>query len=429
MRKLIYVAHTFPPVSTGSAPRNLKLTGLLVRSGWKPIVITPFPKGGLPVDNSLNEMIEPGVSVIRTGSETDVQQKNEKSSTGRSVPSSPLRMRARSFVLNSVLQPDRFVTWFPTAVYHTVRKAFSEDADLIVTLGPPHSAHLAGLAASIITGLKWIPYFGDLWLRDGLIDWEHIPYARLFWSEIMEELVVKAADGIITTTPGSSTYFRKTYGSACPPVRTLWTGLSSSEIKRMERAAPLPLMDRGLIITYTGFFIGKQSPEYFLRGLGLFLERNPGRTIKLRIVGDLGNYSDLPELMGLSEWVELVGKVPYRTVPRWHSDSHVLLLLLPPQMGNSLKNPAKTAEYLVSGRPILAVAPEGDLTGLLRRAGVGYISDHSPESICRAIEEVWRDVESGEYRVLKRRTQMPPEFEMESGVKELADFLEEVVSS
>ena len=429
MRKLIYVTYNFPPVSTGSAPRNLRLTGHLVRQSWKPTVITPSPKGALPVDSSLAEMIDPGVSVVRTGDGMEGHREDGRSRAERSVPYSPLRRRVRRFVLDTLLQPDRFVTWLPAAVISTVRQARRQNADLIMTLGPPHSTHLAGLAASMITGLKWVPYFGDLWLSDGLIDWEQVPHARRFWSEIMEEMVVGAADGIVTTTPGSSAYFRSTYGSACPPVQTLWTGLSADETREMGRTAPLPDMDDGLIVTYTGFFMGNQSPEYFLRGMKIFTSRNPGKSLKLRIVGDLGRYSDIPELEDLGDSVELVGKVPYREVPRWHSGSHVLLLLLPPQMGNSLKNPAKTAEYLASGRPILAVAPEGDMTDLLRRSGLGYISDHSPEGICRAIEEVWRDLESGEYRVLKKGTQIPPELDMGSGVKELVSFLEKVVSS
>ncbi len=427
IKKLVYVAHTFPPVSTGSAPLNIRITGLLAENGWESIVVTPGHGGGLPRDPSLTDLLHPSVEVVRTGStgRRAAPRKIPVTETGFSRASS-IRQRLRKFVLESLLQPDRFVTWLPSALSSTIRQTIDHSAGLIVTLGPPHSTHLTGLLASLITGRKWVPFFGDLWVRDGLTDWDSLPCSRLFWSSVLEETVVGSADGLVTTTPGSSEYFRNAYGSECPPVTTLWTGIppSGQEIPRKG----VPEFDNELLITYTGFFMGNQSPEYFLEGMRLFLDVHPDMKVRLRIVGDLGRYSQMPEELGLSDFVDLIGPVPYGEVSRWQSDSHLLLLLLPPQAGNELKNPSKTVEYLVAGRPILAVAPQGDMTRLIERAGAGYVSDHSPDGICRAMERAVDDLKRGIYRILPDTSALPSELDMEKGVARLASFFDSVVS-
>lgn len=429
MRRLIYLARTFPPVSTGSAPMNLRITALLVRNGWTPIVITPHPSGDLPLDPSLEELVDPGVRIVRSGRKRNRSRTGPSALTAESRGRSSLRQLLRSFVLTILLQPDRYITWLPLAVTASVREILRSDAELIVTLGPPHSVHIAGLISSLITGRKWVALFGDLWARDGLINWNELPPSRRFWSKTMESMVVRNADGLVTTTCGSSNYFRVAYGTSCPPVATLWNGLTRGELDRLWKDSPQIPLENGLIITYTGFFMGNQSPEYFLRGMRMFLDRHPDRRVVLRIVGDLGKYSDLPEELQLGENVEITGIVPFLEVSEWQSNTHLLLLLLPPQPGNELKNPAKTVEYLVARRPILSVAPDGDMKNLLERLGVSYNADHSPESVCSALEKAYEDIENGKQRVLNNPEDLTGEMDMEAGVRALANFLERIAYS
>jgi hypothetical protein len=314
MRKLVYLAYTFPPVSTGSAPMNLKLARLFLANGWAPQVVTPAIPGGLPLDPSLANLLPEGVQVVRTGSRRARLTGGPKAGTGEPQASRGLRSRLRSrlrrFILESLLQPDRHVTWLPAAVTAGVREVLRSKAEIIISLGPPHSVHLAGLACSFITGRPWVAYFGDLWVRDGYVDWASLPRSRVFWSRMLEGLVVRSADGIITTTDGSSAYFRGRYGTGCPPVFTLWNGASRAERQAFWNPTDVPQSGPELVITYTGFFMGNQTPEYFLRGMRLFLDRHPGRKVRLRIVGEMGAYSGLPSAMGLSDSVEIVGKAP-----------------------------------------------------------------------------------------------------------------------
>jgi len=432
MRKLVYLAYTFPPVSTGSAPMNLKLARLFLANGWAPHVITPGVPGGLPLDPSLSDLLPEEVLVVRTGSRRPRSAGGPTAAAGTPQPvrgfRSRLRSRLRRFILGSLLQPDRHVTWLPAAVTAGVREVLRSKAEIIISLGPPHSVHLAGLACSLLTGRPWVAYFGDLWLLDGYIDWASLPRSRAFWSRILEGLAVRSADGIITTTDGSSSYFRGRYGTGCPPVFTLWNGASRAERQAFWNPAEVPPPGEELVITYTGFFMGNQSPEYFLRGLRLFLDRHPGRKVRLRIVGEMGTFSGLPAAMGLSDSVDIVGKVPFSEVRGWQLASHLLLILLPPQPGNELKNAAKTAEYLLARRPILAVAPEGDMTGLIRRLDAGYTSGHDADDICGVLEQAYDDLAAGRHRVLREPGDLDGVMDMDANGREMVRFLESLTA-
>lgn len=423
--RALYISYTYPPVSTGSAARHIRITRLLTRKGWRPTVITPGNPGGLPVDPSLEEMVPEGVRVVRRGRAGGGGNVGEK---GEGRPSR-LRGALRRFVLETLIQPDRYAVWAPCAVVAAMREARSSGTDLIISLGPPHSVHLAGMICSALLKKPWVAYFGDLWLMDGNVDWASASPARRFWNRVLERLVVKRAHGIITTTEGSSGYFTSSYPGTCPPVATLWNGVTREEAAAAWNPEPPQALAGEMLITYTGFFMGNQSPEYFLQGMKLFQEKHPGRRVRLRIVGDLGAYSGLPERMGLSGSVELPGKVPFREVAAWQRSSHLLLVLLSPQEGSELKNPAKTVECLLARRPVLAVAAGGDLTGLVRELNAGYTAGHDADSVCAALESAWDEMSRGEFRVIRGPEALRGTvLDMDERGGRMVQFLEETAS-
>lgn len=424
MRNLLYITYTFPPVSTGSAARHLKVTRLLVQRGWLPTVITPRHIAGLPLDETLLELLPEEVRVIRKGTvelSTGVPAAGLSSGRKRFTVSG----RLRHFILNTVLQPDRYVAWAPMAILASLRAIRENHAEVIVTLGPPHSVHLVGMVCSALTGLPWVAYFGDLWVNDGIVDWENEPRARRFWARVMEKWVVRAADGIVTTTDGSSRYFTKTYGTLCPPVQTLWNGATSEETATLWNTKPIPALDDEMVVTYAGYLMGNQTPLHFMRGMKLFMERHPERRIRFRIVGEPGKYKRLPRGLGISGHVEWIGRVPFKSVREWQNLSHLLLILMPPQPGNELKNASKTVECLLARRPILALSREGDMTSLIRRMNAGYVTDHDAEGVCNALETAWEEMSRGVLRVLPSPDALlGTEMDMEANAAGLVQFLD-----
>ena len=87
--------------------------------------------------------------------------------------------------------------------------------------------------------------------------------------------------------------------------------------------------------------------------------------------------------------------------------------------------PAKTYEYLASGRPILAALPEGDAKDFVLAAGAGQVVAPSDvESIAAAIER-FVDVGHVESRALAEDTLR---FERRELTRRLADVFRSVVT-
>jgi glycosyltransferase involved in cell wall biosynthesis len=126
------------------------------------------------------------------------------------------------------------------------------------------------------------------------------------------------------------------------------------------------------LIVHTGTLTRKRNGLPFLRTLGELV--NSGRVdrsmVRLRLVGWIDPvYGDTIKREGLADMVETIAYASHE-----ESVGHLMcssLLWLPAGAGEI---PGKAYEYLGSGKPILATAPEGDCTELIRSTDSGVVS-------------------------------------------------------
>jgi glycosyltransferase involved in cell wall biosynthesis len=87
-----------------------------------------------------------------------------------------------------------------------------------------------------------------------------------------------------------------------------------------------------------------------------------------------------------------VGAVPKREVPSWLARADACLLPYQDRaiFGGALPN--KAFDYLGAGKPIIAAAPEGELTRLVREVGCGAaVRPEDPAALAAAVRELARD--------------------------------------
>lgn len=205
----------------------------------------------------------------------------------------------------------------------------------------------------------------------------------------LEKHIVKYGDGILASTPESVDYFRNEYGNNCPPAETLDNGYDpESVIPKCKDNASRNYM----LLTFTGNFWGEHSPEYIFAGIKKVLEEWPDAPLKLQLIGNLApRFKHLADKYGINNNLIITGVVPFSEVPKYQMEADVLLACLSPLPGSEVKNSSKIAEYLRSGKPILALAPDGSMTGYVKRFHAGYTSEPKSTSIARVIREILSD--------------------------------------
>jgi glycosyltransferase involved in cell wall biosynthesis len=183
--------------------------------------------------------------------------------------------------------------------------------------------------------------------------------------------------------------------------------------------------DSVLSICYTGFFMHRQTPEPFLRGLKLFRERNPEAGIRFKVVGAFSDdHAMLPSSLGVGDLVETVGLVPFGEVLSHQRSADVLMVCLPPLPGSEVKVPSKLAEYLLCGKPIMAVAPEGDLTRTVTELKAGYCCAPVPEEVCACLERIHADFTGGSLEFDADPEEVARRFDMSVRCVELGRFMD-----
>jgi glycosyltransferase involved in cell wall biosynthesis len=145
------------------------------------------------------------------------------------------------------------------------------------------------------------------------------------------------------------------------------------------------------VLLHAGSLYGERSPIVVLDAVAAAVSAGaiaPGQ-FRLRLLGvsivppDL---RDRVERLGLSAVVEIVPRVSREQSLREMASASALLLL---QQGHALSVPAKTYEYLASGRPILAIAGEGATADVVTASGAGIVvRGDRVEDVQRALVEI-----------------------------------------
>ncbi len=394
MRKVVLLTYTFPPQTSGATPVIMNMVKYLPSSGWEVLPLTASnPSGIMPMDPSLRDRLPDNLKVTKVIHPDPMQILSRlRGGKGKAQPIADTRISEnkgffKRLIHNYLLIPDRVITWLPTLIPAGAALIEREQADLIISHGPHHSTHILARILSRLAGIPHVAYFGDLWIYDSNSIWDSKFNFHL--EKALEGLIVKHADGILASTPESGNYFRKEYGNNCPPVETLDNGYDPETVIPESN----DYTDRDyLLLTFTGNFWGEHSPKYIFAGLRNFLKDWPDAPLKLQLIGSLApRFRHLPEEYGISSNLIMKGVVPFSDVMKYQIESDVLLACLSPLRGSEVKNSSKTAEYLRSGKPIFAVAPEGTMTGYVKNFHAGYTAEPDTMSIARVIRQILSD--------------------------------------
>jgi len=364
MKKVLMVAYHYPPFGGGSGiHRTLKFSRYLSEYGWQPIVLTISPHA---------------------------YPRREKAEDG--VPAGVLT--ARAFALDTARHlsfrgaypqwmavPDRWVTWWPTAVSIGASLIRKHRPQAIWSTYPIATAHMIGLALHRLSGLPWVADFRDPMVEKDPVTGEEFPRDPLVRkvSSWIEERTVKLCNRAVFTTPGTLSM----YANRFPEIPdSQWAlianGYDEEDFAAAERQNHArPATGKPVVLLHSGvLYPSERDPMAFFQALSEL--RRSGKIsaailkVVLRATGHDEDYRAPLRQLGIEDIVSLEPTIPHNDAVAEMLNVDGLLILQATNCNRQI--PAKAYECLRAGRPIFAMTdPAGDTASLLRAEGIESI--------------------------------------------------------
>lgn len=380
MRRVLFLAHTFPPMGGAGVQRNAKFVKYLPEFGYAPSVVTGVGSGAArwtPSDQTLVSEIPPEATVTRlAGPEPGL-------STG---------WRRRSERWLRVRSP--FARWWREGAVAT-GLALEPGADLVYASITPFESGEAAARLGGRLGCPWVLDLRDPWALDEMMVYPTGLHRRAELRRMRG--LLEAADAVVMNTPESVRLVGERFGDlgekpvvaipngfdaadfAAPPLspdggafRIVHTGYLHTGLGRSQRRTTRARRLLGGAVK--GVDILTRSHVFLLEALESLVRRDPSlaSAVEIHLAGVLSE-SDR-EASG-SGPVRALGYLPHRETIDLLRSANLLFLPMQnlPEGVRATIVPGKTYEYLASGRPILAAVPDGDARDLLREAGNAHV--------------------------------------------------------
>jgi len=260
--------------------------------------------------------------------------------------------------------------------------------DVVVASSPPLPAAAAAAAFARARGARFLLEVRDLW-PDSIIPMGVVKDGKVITAaRKMEHFAYRRADRIVALTEGIRDGI---ISQGIPAGRiSLITNGVDLDIAGGEHAPARieGVSDDAFVAMYVGNH-GTYSSLGTVLQAAKMLEDDPSIRVVL-----VGGGDQKPMLQEMAEDLSLtnttfVDSVPKREVPSYleRADLGLIPYQDMPLFAGALPN--KTFDYMAAGRPLLAAAPVGELTGLIDRAHCGWnVAPEDPTAMAAAIRDI-----------------------------------------
>ena len=382
MKKVLIITYYWPPSGGAGVQRWLKFSKYLPEFGVQPIILTVDPQKAsyAQTDESLNDEVSKEISVYTTSTfePYDLYKrligKGEIPYGGFSNESkeSPLQKIAK-IVRGNFFIPDPRKGWNRFAFRKAIELIREHQIETVITTSPPHSTQLIGLKLKKKLGIHWVADFRDPWTDIYYYD----QFFRSVWAkrldQELEKKVLLNSDQILTVSRDFKRIFLDKIGlDFDSKILVIPNGYDEADFDLKVKSDT-----EKFIITYTGTISESYNIDGFLKAMSN-LDESQQKNILLRFVGNVPNavVDQIRFAIPLIE-LDLVGYVDHTTSVRYLLESSMQLLVIPEIENNKGIVTGKFYEYLASGKPILAIGPQGgDLEQLIDETGCGKLFDY-----------------------------------------------------
>jgi glycosyltransferase involved in cell wall biosynthesis len=431
-KRVLYVNFDFPPMSGPGIWRALGFAKYLPEHGFAPTILcSDRSPSRTRFDPSLLEQIPPETTVVRVSSvfQNELAAPLDRAADALKRPriAKTLR-RLKSRLVREY--PDQQAHWALKVAARGTLLATRARFHALVTSGPPHIAHLAGLSISSACRLPWVMDYRDLWTDDRVQIKQSSYQQSLF--EHAEAMAIRRCDAVVVVSPVYRDHLSSRFSAekSVESFHVIRNGHDMDE-ETMRRAQTLPSNPRLHI-----HFNGTPQVTHPFPMLATVVERlrqDPDRrrdVPRFTFTGMPESFARLVEERGLGAELIDIGHQTHRASIEHCLSCDVLLAMV--NDANPLYRgtvPGKAYEALALGRHILALLPAGSVVeDMVAESGNGsFCPVDDPERLYKAVCQLIDDHRRG---LSNRATlgedwkQVARRYSRRSQAKELAQLLD-----
>lgn len=339
--------------------------------GWDITVLTARYGAHSALDNRALAEVTARANIVATWSPASALVKRGIATHKHGVRA--LARRAARLAMATVIFPDREVFWVPGAIEAGLKCLTETRHDVVLASYGPGSSLMVGQTLAKRFKLPFVVDFRDLWSRLPM-DVFATPLHRNAAVKL-EHALVRKASRVIAVSPAMAEELAATHGLLPEHALSITNGFDPLDAERARDKRSTEAA-RAFRLVYTGTV----HVHYDLAPLWAALrelERTGAITpdsFRVEFVGNLAPGDVRAE--GVEAYVEINPFVPHAEVFDALAHADALLVVEAPGYYARYGYAAKVFDYVLTGKPIVAlVDPGGNTHALLRDAGVGFFTE------------------------------------------------------
>ena len=377
-RRLLAVSWCMPPEVYPRAIQVSRTLKKMTQKGWEIDVVANKP-------GSISEVVNDGAFAAHYAKFYEI---HEVGARNYAKCRKPIAARAVSALKGYLIpQYDPLVDdWRADAEAEALDLIKRHPPDALVTFAQPWVDHLVGLRVKArYPALPWVAHFSDPWV-DSLYNQDESSRLLRMWRR-QERAIIRAADAVVFVTERTADLVMAKYPAEWrKKVHIVPHGYDLDLRHDLSNVQSTNREDR-LRFVYTGNLYGKRHPLPLLSGLSQIRRDRPQFVLpNVKFVGhSASEYVVRAHELGLDEFVEFSPSVKYLDALNAAAGADVLVSL-DADTTDSVFFPSKLVDYLMFGKPILAVTPPNSATAdILRPLGHVCVAPGDVDAVATAI--------------------------------------------
>ena len=390
MEKVLIITYYWPPAGGPGVQRWLKFVKYLRDFGIEPVVYIPENPNYPMLDNSLENEIPEGITILKTpifepyqiaGLFFKVQTKTISKGIIAAEKNQSFVQKSLLFIRGNLFIPDARKFWIKPSVKFLKTYLKEEGIKKIITTGPPHSLHLIGLKLKQELDLKWIADFRDPWTQIGYHKKLKLTESSKKKHLSLEREVLNLADQIITTSFTTKAEFKE---KTSKPISVITNGFDAENSEAQTNE-----LDTKFSISHIGSLLSERNPENLWKALAELVKENSDfeKYLELKLAGTVSEEVVTSiKSAGLGDKLQLLGYLSHKQAIALQQKSRLLLLIEINSQETRGIIPGKLFEYLMAKRPILAIGPKKwDVQQILEETGSGEYFQYSKKDKLKSL--------------------------------------------